>query len=109
MKATTALKTVEITSLPLLILTGLMIVTGYASVSPSAEKASIFVSKSLAIMIHTSPLIRLSLGILLFIHSYTGTILLTSRLKNRKMATVVDYGVLAFLVYVLWVLIIGSL
>ena len=109
MKPGTALLIVEWTSLPLLFLTGLMMVTGYASTNDAALKASIFLSRETALRIHTSPLVRALLGALLFLHAYAGTELMTRRIKRKTMRVSVEYGVLAFMIYVLWVLVVGSL
>ena len=109
MKAKTALRLVEWTSIPLLLLTGLMLVTGYASTSEGALRASIFLTRDTAVRIHTSPLMRALLGLLLFTHAYAGTELMAERIKGKTLGRVLEYGVLGFIIYVLWVLIVGSL
>ena len=109
MRAKTALRLVEWTSIPLLFLTGLMLVSGYASTSEGALRASIFLTRNTAVRIHTSPLIRALLGLLLFTHAYAGTELMTERIKGKALKRGLEYGVLGFMIYVLWVLLVGSL
>ncbi|WP_297074260.1 hypothetical protein [Thermococcus sp.] len=109
MKPKTALTLVEWTSVPLLLVTGLMAVTGYASTSDGALKASLFLTRETAVEIHTSPLMRALLGVLLFLHAYAGTELMAARIKEKALRTGLEYGVLGFVIYVLWVLVVGSL
>ncbi|WP_297534422.1 hypothetical protein [Thermococcus sp.] len=106
MRPKTALLVVEATSLPLLVLTVLMLVTGYASVSTSAAKYSIFFSKTRAVAFHTSAFVRIALAGLLILHSYAGTRLLRARIKG-KVGAFIEYTVLALLTYLLWVLVGG--
>ncbi len=109
MKARTALLLVEWTSIPLLFLTGLMVVTGYASTSEGALRGSLFLTRDTAVRIHTSETVRALLGILLFLHAYAGTELMAERIKRRVLRTGLEYVVLGFMIYVLWVLLVGSL
>lgn len=104
MKPSIALKIVEWTSLPLLLFVGLMIVSGYALTSVSAQRASLFLDFTKASYIHLGRFFRLSLIFLFLLHSYGGTVLfIRRRVKNSQIGALIEYSVLAFLLYVLWV------
>ncbi|MBP1911072.1 hypothetical protein [Thermococcus stetteri] len=110
MKPKTALQIVEWTSFPLLLFVGLMIVSGYALTSVNAQRASLFLDFTRAIYIHLGRFFRLSLISLFLLHSYGGTVLFVRRrVRNEKIGALIEYSVLAFLIYVLWVAIMAEL
>ncbi|MEM1750605.1 MAG: hypothetical protein QXV30_00760 [Desulfurococcaceae archaeon] len=98
----------EATSLPLLITTLLLIVTGYAIMYPHAYSALTLnaLNYANAQRIHTDPVIRLSFTALALIHGLSGTIILIEkyvkhRLVKEIIKSIVLVAVLALLAIVL--------
>jgi len=107
----TAFKIVEWTALPLLIFSGLMIISGYGLVSESAREASLGVLNfSRSQSIHLGRFFRIGFFILLILHSYAGTELMVKRLTraHRRLSIVVEYSIVAFLIYVAWIVFNGE-
>ncbi|WP_048147830.1 hypothetical protein [Palaeococcus ferrophilus] len=110
MNLKSALKLVEWTSFPLLLITGLMVVSGYALTSEAAQRASLFIDFTRASTLHLGRFFRLSIVLLFLAHSYAGTeLFLARRVKNERVRAFVEYSTLAFLVYVAWVALNGEL
>ncbi|MCD6559793.1 MAG: hypothetical protein J7K57_08020 [Palaeococcus sp.] len=110
MKTNTALKLVEWTSFPLLLFTGLMVVSGYALTSTSAQRASLFLDFARASFVHLGRLFKLSLLLLLLAHSYAGTeLFIARRIRDERLKAFIEYSTIAFLVYVAWVAINGEI
>lgn len=110
MNPKSALKIVEWSSFPLLIITGLMVVSGYALTSESAQRASLFIDFARASTLHLGRFFRLSILLLFLAHSYAGAeLFLARRVKDKRVRAFVKYLTLAFLVYVAWVALNGEL
>lgn len=113
MKAKIALKLVEWTSLPLLLFAGLMVMSGYGLTSEAVRTASLgLLTFSSSQTIHLGRLARLGFTAILFTHSYAGTVILAQklRLRGRKgLASLIEYGVIAFLIYTGWVVLNGEM
>ena len=112
MKSRTAILIVEWTSIPLLILAGLLVISGYGLTSEAARNASLgLLTFSRSQTIHLSRLIKLGFVSLLLLHTYTGTEMLGEKLRvggRKRLASVVEYGVIAFLIYVGWITLNGE-
>jgi hypothetical protein len=112
MKVRTALRIVEWTSLPLLFLAGVMVLSGYGLTSESARTASLgLLTFSSSQTLHLSRFVKLSFTSLLLLHTYAGTEVLAEKLRARgreRLAMLIEYSVIAFLVYVAWVVLNGE-
>ncbi|ASJ04763.1 hypothetical protein [Thermococcus barossii] len=112
MKAKTALTLVEWTSLPLLLLAGLLVISGYGLTSEAARNASLGVlTFPLSQTIHLSRAIKLGFVSLLLLHTYAGTGMLAKKVEKRghsRLAALLEYAVLAFLIYVGWIAVNGE-
>ncbi|MCS7128426.1 MAG: hypothetical protein N3E36_05315 [Sulfolobales archaeon] len=77
----------EATSLPLLLTTLLLIITGYAIMYPHAYSALTLgaLNYANAQRIHTDPVIRLSFTTLALIHGLTGTIILIEKYMKHRL------------------------
>ncbi|CAD5244464.1 hypothetical protein [Thermococcus camini] len=111
MKAKTAIAIVEWTSLPLLLLAGLLVISGYGLTSEAARNASLGIltfSRSQAI--HLSRLVKLGFVSLLLLHTYAGTEVLAKKVEKShgRLAALMGYFVLAFLIYVAWIAVNGE-
>ncbi|ASI98591.1 hypothetical protein [Thermococcus celer] len=112
MRAKTAVAIVEWTSLPLLLFAGLMVISGYGLTSEAARNASLgLLTFSRSRVIHLSRMARLSFVSLLLLHTYAGTEILAKKVEksNGRLARLVEYSVLAFLLYVGWIVFNGEL
>ncbi len=112
MKSRTALLIVEWTSIPLLILAGLLVISGYGLTSEAARSASLgLLTFSRSQMIHLSRAVKLGFVSLLLLHAYAGTEVLGEKLRvsgRKGLASLVEYGVIAFLMYVGWITLNGE-
>ncbi|WP_297435582.1 hypothetical protein [Thermococcus sp.] len=111
MKPSTALTVIEWTSLPLLILAGLLVISGYGLTSEAARNASLgFLTFSRSQAIHLSRLVKLGFVSLLVLHTYAGTEVLAKKVEktHRRLAALMEYSVLAFLIYVGWIALNGE-
>ena len=112
MGARTALRVVEWTSLPLLILAGLMVISGYGLTSEAARNASLgLLTFSRSQTMHLSRLVKLGFVSLLLLHTYAGTEVLGEKLRvsgRERLASLVEYSVIAFLIYVGWITLNGE-
>ncbi|NJE10516.1 hypothetical protein [Thermococcus sp. MAR1] len=111
MKAKTAIAIVEWTSLPLLLFAGLLVISGYGLTSEAARNASLgLLTFSRSQAIHLSRLVKLGFVSLLLLHTYAGTEVLAKKMEknNRKLAALMEYSVLAFLIYVGWIAVNGE-
>ncbi|ASJ09408.1 hypothetical protein A3L11_09265 [Thermococcus siculi] len=112
MRPKTALAIVEWTSLPLLLLAGLMVISGYGLTSEAARAASLgLLTFSRSQAIHLSRFVKLGFVFLLLLHTYAGTEVLTEKLRaggRRGAAALIEYGVIAFLIYVGWIAVNGE-
>jgi len=111
-KPRTALTIVEWTSLPLLLLAGLLVISGYGMTSEAARNASLgLLTFSRSQAIHLSRIIKLGFVFLLLLHTYAGTEILSEKLRvsgKRRLAALIEYGVIAFLIYVGWIAVNGE-
>ena len=112
MRTKTALAIVEWTSLPLLLLAGLLVISGYGLTSEAARNASLgLLTFSRSQAIHLSRIVKLGFVSLLLLHTYAGTEVLAEKLRARereRLASLVEYGVIAFLIYVGWIALNGE-
>ncbi|NJE31402.1 hypothetical protein E3E38_10145 [Thermococcus sp. 18S1] len=112
MKAKTALRLVEWTSLPLLLLAGLLVISGYGLTSEAAINASLgLLTFSRSQAIHLSRLVKMGFVLLLLVHTYAGTEVLAKKVEktgHQRLAALMEYSVLAFLIYVGWIAVNGE-
>lgn len=112
MRTKTALAIVEWTSLPLLLLAGLLVISGYGLTSEAARNASLgLLTFSRSQAIHLSRIVKLGFVFLLLLHTYAGTEVLTRKVKksgHQGLAAIMEYSVLAFLLYVGWIALNGE-
>jgi len=111
MKTKTAIAIVELTSLPLLLFAGLLVISGYGLTSEAARNASLgLLTFSRSQAIHLSRMVKLGFVSLLLLHTYAGMEVLAKKVekRNRRIAALIEYFVLAFLVYIGWIAVNGE-
>ena len=81
---------VELTSIPLFILISLYMITAYGMLNPKFIGLITGLNYVTSLRIHTDTLLRISCVILTMTHSYGGlTLLVTRRVRNRKIASII--------------------
>lgn len=103
---------VETTSLPLLVLTLVMILSGYGMLYPMLIESLTLglIGYGEAARIHTNPLIRAGFTLLALIHGLAGSILLVERyVKNPFVKRVIEYGIAFILLYIATTIIIAEI
>ncbi|MCD6488734.1 MAG: hypothetical protein J7K21_05875 [Desulfurococcales archaeon] len=94
---------VEGTAPPLLLLTILMMLSGYGIVGSrtlSALTGGLFGYRT-SLFIHTDSLIRYSFSILALIHSYSGfSLMILRRVRHSMLRNIIEYIVFILIVYI---------
>jgi hypothetical protein len=93
------LKLVEYTSIPLTALMVLYILTGYGTISPVLRHLGL--SYAFSVNLHTAPMLRWLLNVLVILHGYPGLALLArKKLKLGKLWKAVEVAIaIAFAAY----------
>ncbi|USH00381.1 hypothetical protein K1720_02620 [Thermococcus argininiproducens] len=107
-----AFKIVELTSIPLFILSLILVLSGYGIISPKTLNTFTFglLSYENSSSVHSYVLIRYGFTALLLLHSYAGfEIFGLKKIRNPKVRTVLSHSLLVVVLYTLWVVTVVEL
>ena len=94
---------VEVTAIPLALLLGMFIVTGYCLIKSRAVEALTLglLTYPICITLHTSRVLRILLVVLALLHGVSGFILMAMRYMDRRFVKYVESLLIVFSVIVL--------